>query len=209
MTVDEIIELATDPLGGGPYTGDKLRKAKTHLQLVIVDLLNRSVPLSFLAEKTFQVSQDKVNLDSAIRKIGSIVDSTQNIKSELNQVTLYEFNSYNNTINGKPTIWAEHRLADNLELRLYPTPDKTYTYTAYVELDPTRIEFYDDALSIHSTYLPAILAGLTARLAEADATIGLDAKQLAMGRWKEARDEAIDADRETAPLFLRPDLRRR
>ena len=209
MTVEEIIELASDPLGGGPYTGDKLRKARKHLQLVMVQLINSMVPLSLVTEKSFTADSREIVLDPEIRRIHDLVDNTEQVKTQLSAVTLAEYNALNtNTTKGRPTQYAEHRETDAVRLRFYPTPDKEYTYNAFVEIDPSLIEFYDERLEVRSTYLPAIIAGLTYRMALADATVSAEMKQLAKLEWEQELEQAIDADRETASIYIRPYLGR-
>ncbi|NQZ74759.1 MAG: hypothetical protein HRT61_01400 [Ekhidna sp.] len=210
LTVDQIIEQASDAIGGGPYTGDKLRKAKLDLELTMIELVNDGVPLSLVREITFTSSTQIHTFDSDIRDVWDIVDSTDNIALSLNQVDLATFNQFNITNQtGRPTQFATHKDLNATTIRFHPVPDKTYTYRAFVDVEPTETQNYDDTLSVRSIYLPAIIAGLTYRLAMRNPDIDLPSKQAAKDSWLDLKENALDADRDRSSIFIRPGRQRR
>lgn len=204
LRVDEIIKQASQGTGGGPYTGDELRAARIDLEMVLQDLSNVVAPLSVVEEVTILVSTQKMNLDKKIKDILSIVDTSDGVSSQLNFVDLQSFNYYNlENTTGRPTLFTTHKKADVTEIKFYPVPDTTYTMRAIVEKDFDEIEFYDQVLNVRSTYLPAVIKGLRYYFSVRNETLSLDAKISAKNEWEEARAEAIDADSENAPLYIR------
>lgn len=210
ITVEEIIEQASDPIGGGPYTGDKLRKAKRDLELVMIELVNDGVPLSLVSEITFSGSNGTHTFDSNVKDVIDIVDTSDNIVTTLTQVDLPTFNRFNvSEITGRPTQFATHKKTDATEVRFYPAPDKSYTWRAFVDLDPSQIGGYDDTLAVRSTFLPAIISGLTYRLAIRQPELDMAVKQGAKDQWEDLRERALDADRDKSSMFIRPSRRRK
>jgi len=209
MTVDEIIEYAADAVGGGPYTGDKLRKAKLDLQLVMIELVNEAVPLSLVSEVTFTSDNATHTFDATVRDVWSLVDVTDNVVVQLNQVDLATYNEYNlATTNGRPTQFATHKELNATTLRLYPVPNKTYSYRCFVDKDPKNLLNYDDTLEVRSMFLPAIISGVVYKMAKRNPDIALQDKMAAKQEWDEAKEKALDADRDRAPLYLRPTFKR-
>lgn len=210
LTVIEIIQKAFDRIGSGPFTGDKLQRALTNLQLVMVELANEGLVLSLIEERIFNVSAKTYTFANDIRDVNSIVDITNGSTVQLNHLDLASFNKAQvSDTSGRPTQYTTHKKVDATTIQFYPVPDQEYTFRCIVDKDATSIQWYDDVVEIRQTYLPAVIAGLVFYMVQEDPMVDINKAVAAKELWEELKEKALDSDRERAPLIVRPSMYRR
>jgi hypothetical protein len=210
LRVDEIVDLAIKRLGGEPTTGIDSKQARHELNLLLIDLTNRGVPLSKieLKVKTLTAGDATLNLDEDDNDILNAVVSYGDIDLRLERYSLSEFNLIpDKTQTSRPTHYAVDRQRTVTVVKLWPTPDSSTDSFKYYST--TRIEDVTAAyqyVDIAYRFLPALTAGLAYKLSF-DRGAGedqLNYRNQLKAEYEELLRNAMTEDRERASFKVMP-----
>lgn len=208
MDVDDILEAALDPLGGEHTSGIEASKARRTLNLILIELQNKNIPLSKILISSVALVQgtDSYLLDSSISDALSC--SIKLGTTEIN-ITRYGMKEYNNipvkTTQNRPNLFATQRLDDQVKVYFWPVPNLN-TYTANL-LTAVRVDDINAAyqrVDLPYRYLPVLIKWLTYELSKAKVGISEVDKQRFEKDYKEALTDAFDEDRERSDFIIKP-----
>lgn len=212
LTVDEIIRIATQSVGGGPLDGESLKQYAILLNFVQRDLLNRGIPLALICYLTVPtiVGEQTYDLPLCVIDIHDCVLETisTEIETPMHRVSYAEFNHIGNkTTSGRPSTYVGERLYDKVMMRVWPLPDKVYNMNMYVFIKPDDVYKYTDNIRIQPRYLPAVTACLAYEIGK-QRNLPLDRLQLLKQDYEQKVAYAQEEDRERVSFRITPELNR-
>lgn len=204
MDVDKIIEDAMDHLGGGYISGIDAKKARRTLNLLLIELQNKNVPLSAFDFITVNVTQNtaEVDLDDSIIDVYEVSLLRDGQSSPL----LGEGYRWYNRIpdkdqKGRPSTYIVDKKSNTVELKLWPVSGKTTDkLELLVEKKIQDITASYQKVQLANRYLPTLVYGLAYRLSLKKNTIPLDVKEQLRRDYLEALDNAFEEDSERVSL---------
>jgi hypothetical protein len=164
MDVEEIIKEALDMVGGDLSSAEDLKKAKTALNLLLIDMQNRGHPLAQLKNTSF-ITTSAVNqytLSAGTIDILDMVVVRNGTATAVKRKGLFEYHKIpNKELKGLPTQFTVDRDRETIDLYLYQTPENSTDTIDYWYLK--KIEdagSYTNNIDVNVRYLPAIIFGL-------------------------------------------------
>lgn len=209
LDVDEVIEQAIEPLGGEHQTGIDVEKARRTLNLVLIMLQNKEIPLSKLAYVTqvLTATTASYTLNTNIIDVlaCSINDGTTDL--EINRYSIQEYQDLPiKTTSGRPNTFLVQRNRDALDMTFWPVPDSVATYTAKM-LVSQKIEDVTASyqkVDINTRYLPLLIAWLSYELAKGKVGIDENTKNRLKNDYMELLPDTFEEDRERTDIVLVP-----
>lgn len=213
MTIEEMIREAAQMAGGGPLDGEQLKSYVNSFNVLQQELLNRNYPLAWLVRGTLDVCSGcaQYTLNGRIYDIHNAVIETDDSSTEvrLERISLAEFNEIpTKSRTGRPTQFTVERLHDALNLRVWPTPDQTYTVNMYVFTKPDDLYKYTDTVRLQPRIYPAVLSGLAYQIAKKRGA-PVDLLQSLKIDYEEQLKHAFHEDRERSSYLITPYLNTR
>ncbi len=209
LEVDEIIRQAYLRLGGEPTTGQDARDARTALNLLFIDFINRGAPLAKVELKTLTTTTgvDTYTLDQEDIDILDIVISFgQSTDYGMNRMSMAEYNHMpSKEQTGRPSQYVTTRGKDTLSLKVWPVPDQSDYVMKYYTI--TRIDDVNSSrqnTDLNFRYLPAIISGLAYYLSFNILDFDKDLRMLLKSNFEEELDRARVEDTERVPHVVIP-----
>ncbi len=214
MDVDDIIRLALAPSGGEHSSVVEMEDARTALNILLISMQNKNVPLHKLDTVTLNLNgvlgTSSYTLNSNINDVFemSIYDSTETERFEqpIERYGLREFQDLTRkTLSEKPTVFAIERKRDACVLKLWPIPDKTtYVATMLVSKKIEDVTASYQKIDIPSRYYPLVLKWLTYELSLLRQGIPEDLRTRLKNEYVELLPETFDEDRERVDTIIVP-----
>lgn len=209
LDVDDILEEALDPLGGQWFTGVDAEKARRTLNLILIQLQNKNIPLNKLdtITTTTAVGTSTYDIDSSVSDILelTIEDPDNGFEVALDRESARYFHDIpNKDQSNRPTLWSTDRKEDGVNLKFWPVPDKAYTVSMLVSKRIEDVTAAFQKLDISYRYLPLIVKWLSYELSLKKMDFPTDQKQLLKMEYVEAMVDAFEEDRERADMFIKP-----
>ena len=134
LTVNDVIQEAYDRIGGDPILGYDVRSARRSLNIMFSDWANRGYNQWTVELKDVTLAQGTTDytLDYDLVDIvnANIVDS-DGTEYSMTRLALNDYAAISNkSSQSRPTQFYLQRL-DTPVVKLYPTPDQTYTFRYY------------------------------------------------------------------------------
>ena len=201
LDIDEIIEQALDPIGGEITSGDEARKARVKLNLILIELQNKNIPLSKLDTISLTITEDtsQYSLDSSVIDIleMSIKKNTDDFYIPIERWGVRDFQQIpNKSTKERPTIWSTERLRDNVDLNLWPIPNGSYTGNLLVSKRVEDITASYQKIDLSYRYLPLLVKWLSYEMAISRPNIDKDLIVMLKNRRDEVMPDSFDEDRE-------------
>lgn len=212
LAIDEILEEAASRVGNGVLTGRDSVEARRSLNLLLIDMANRGVPLAAMEEKTLSLTAgtSEYTLPSDVTAVLYGVLNRDSKDILMNRISLYDFKKIPvKSQQGRPTQYSSHRDRDAVNLKLWPTPENstdTFKYWAFVKIDDVTKQ--DQLVDLPTRYLPAIVSGLAFFLALKKVPDKLDIINNLKNLYEETLRYALEEDRERTSFFAVPSLPR-
>lgn len=211
LDVDDIIESAMEPLGGEWASGVEYNKARRTLNLILIQLQNKNIPLNkieFVDQTVTDGTSDYVlNGDiSDVLQI-SIQDpsDTDGLEIPIERWGLKEYHEIpNKSTENRPTVFTIDRNKSAVTLKLWPTPDKTYTCKMLVAKRLEDITASYQKIDISYRYLPLITKWLSYELSLTKDGISPEKIVLLKNALDEVMPDTFDEDRERVDMFIVP-----
>jgi hypothetical protein len=209
LEVDEIVRQAYLRLGGEPTTGQNARDARTALNLLFTDFLNRGAPLAKVELKSLPLisGTDTYTLDQEdVDVLDLVIRFPTDTDYGMNRMSLAEYNHMpRKDQTGKPSQYVIKTNKDDFTLTVWPVPDQDdysieyYTITRIDDINTAR-----DTPDVNFRYLPAVISGLAWYLSFYDADFS-DVKQDKLERrFEQDLERARIEDMERVPTVVTP-----
>jgi hypothetical protein len=166
LSQDDIIVQAYDRIGGKDISGYDLKRGRDAVNLLLIDLQNRMIPIWKLSlkSKTLVSGTDSYTLDDGVDGVlDAVFRDASDVDIGATRLSLIEYNLISaKTQTGRPTQYMIQRGRDNVELTVWPVPDSNDYSFEYWAIE--RIEDgggIRNTLDISYRFLPALIFGLS------------------------------------------------
>lgn len=210
LDVNEIIEQALEPLGGEHQSGIESAKARRTLNLVLIQLQNKNIPLSKLdfIDEALTVDVATLSLDNDVVDVleCSLLKDGEDVAIPLTRKGLREYQLIpSKDTSARPNLYTVERGASNLTLTFWPVPNAA-TYTAKL-LVVKRIEDITASyqkVNLPYRYLPLLIKWLSYELSLHRQGIGEEVRTRLKNEVLEAMPDVFDADLERVDFVVTP-----
>ena len=165
MDVDDIIRQALLPLGGEHTSGIESRDARITLNLLLIELRNKNIPLHKIDTITLPLQQDvsTYTLSSDIEDVLELTLERDNTETKLERYGLKEFHMIpQKELKQRPTVYTTERLLNSVKVKFWPIPnDNAYTTNLLVFKKIEDITASYQKLDVPTRYLPLIVKWLS------------------------------------------------
>lgn len=209
MDVDDILDEALQPLGGEYTSGLDARKARRTLNLLLIELQNKEIPLHKIATEDLTLTAEDASyvLPAAIMDVLKVNIKTLDTDNEspLERYSLKQFHDIPTKLQeSRPSIFTTERLKDAVTLKFWPTPDEAYETVLLVTKKIEDVTAAYQKVDVPSRYYPLLVKCLSYALSAHRQ--GLD--PLITARLKADRDEVLkdtfEEDKERVDFTIIP-----
>ena len=211
LDIDEVIQEATEMIGGESTLGHEPASARRSINLMLKDWQNRGVMLWTTSTSSFTVaaSTASYSLDSSTIDALEVVYSKDNTDTQLERITSEEYLLIpNKTQTGRPSQYSIRRERDNPVLRLWPLPDnssdsvKLEIFRELQDIDKSATQNAD----IPKRFLPCLTMGLAYYMSMKRPLVAPDRIQMLKANYEELLMRAMEEDRQRASMHIVPKL---
>lgn len=212
MDIDEIIQEATEMIGGEPTLGHEPKSARRSINLLLQDWQNRDIMLWTAETSTFTVSVSTTTYSLASSSIDVLeaVVNRDNVDIQLERISMQEFLKIpNKKQTGRPTQYAVRHERDNPEIYLWPLPENS-TDQVKVELIRYMQDVNRSAIQtpdVSRRFLPCLSAGVAYYMSMKRPNVDMQRISMIKTEYEERLSRALEEDRERVSLLIRPQVR--
>ena len=211
LDIDEVIQEATEMIGGEQTLGHEPQSARRSLNLILNDWQNRGVLLwkIYTTAVTVSTSVTSYDLSSSTTDALQVNLRRDSTDIELQRISFEEYlNVPNKSQTGRPTQYTVKRDLANPTIHIYPVPDNA---TDILKIEAIRqVEDINKSADQNADapvrFLPALTCGLSYYLSMKRNNIPMDRIQMLKANYEEKLAMALEEDRERASLLLKPKL---
>jgi len=209
LEIDDLIDEAISRVGSEHVGGVEAKEARRSLNLLLIDLQNRDIPLSKMEEVNVTVTQSvsEYQLSADIIDILHPTLSRDNTELPMARISLYEFKDLPvKTQQGRPTQYTSYRGRDAVTLKLWPTPEnstdivKAWVFRKTEDITKSAGQNVD----LSTRYLPAIVSGLAYFIARKRIPENTEILTRLRSEYEQDLENATDEDRERASYTAVP-----
>ncbi len=164
LAIDEMINTASRRAGGEIVTGNEASNARIALNLLLIDIQNKGVPLARVTKRSLALVEGQIEYTLPTQVL-YILDATlkrDSNETEMEQISLLEYSKYNmKSEQGFPTQFAVNKIRNALKIEVYMCPENstdTFEYYAVDRIDDITSSY--QLANLSAQYLPAMVAGL-------------------------------------------------
>lgn len=209
LDIDEIIQEATEMIGGEPTLGHEPKSARRSINLLLQDWQNRDIMLWTAETSTFTVSVSTTTYSLASSSIDVLeaVVNRDNVDIQLERISMQEFLKIpNKKQTGRPTQYAVRHERDNPEIYLWPLPENS-TDQVKVELIRYMQDVNKSAIQtpdVSRRFLPCLTAGVAYYMSMKRPNVDMQRIAMIKTEYEERLSRALEEDRERVSLLIRP-----
>lgn len=211
MDIDEVIQEATEMIGGEQTLGHEPKSARRSINLLLQDWQNRGVML-WTAETsifTVSVSTTTYSLGDPTIDVLEAVINRDNTDLQLDRISMQEYLKIpQKGQKGRPTQFAIRHERDNPVVYLWPVPENS---TDKIKLELVR--YMQDVnksavqtADISRRFLPCLTAGLAYHMSMKRPGVEAGRIGLIKQEYEERLNRAMEEDRERVSIFLKPKI---
>jgi len=209
MDIDEVIQEATEMIGGEQTLGHEPKSARRSINLLLQDWQNRGVMLwtANTSAVTLTTSVTTFTLASATIDVLEAVHNRDDRDIQLERISMQEYLKIpNKGQTGRTTQYAVRHERGNPIVHLWPIPENStdqikLELVSYMQdVDKSAVQNAD----ISRRFLPCLTAGLAYYMSMKRP--GVEAGRITMIKqeYEERLQRAMDEDRERVSIFLKP-----
>ena len=212
MDIDEVIQEATEMIGGEPTLEHEPKSARRSINLLLQDWQNRDIMLWTAETSTFTVSVSTTTYSLASSSIDVLeaVVNRDNVDIQLERISMQEFLKIpNKKQTGRPTQYAVRHERDNPEVYLWPLPENS-TDQVKVELIRYMQDINKSAIQtpdVSRRFLPCLTAGVAYYMSMKRPNVDMERIAMIKTEYEERLSRALEEDRERVSLLIRPQVR--
>tara|TARA_Y100001938_G_scaffold139967_1_gene207527 strand:+ start:516 stop:1190 length:675 start_codon:yes stop_codon:yes gene_type:complete len=212
LDIDEVIQEATEMIGGENTLGHEPASARRSLNLMLKDWQNRGVMLwtTSVSSITVTASTASYSLSESTIDALEVVINRDDTDLQLERISSEEYLLIpNKTQTGRPNQYSIRRERDNPVLRVWPLPDNS--------TDVLKLEIISEIQDINKsaeqnadipkTFLPCLTMGLSYHLAMKRPGVPESRINFLKVNYEENLARAMLYDRELASMKVVPKLR--
>lgn len=209
LDVDEIIDQALAPLGGEHVSGNEAEAARRELNLILIELQNKNVPLSALSSYSKTLTSGLYSFDMPDTSASDVMQvnyKKEGTETPLTRKGILEYKRIPNKLQeGRPTLYSTERKAGTVGVNIWPAADN-----ATDTLEILYIKRIDDVtasyqrLNISYRYLPLITQWLSYKMSLHRQGIDPNYRAELKSNYLETMVDAFDEDRERVEYRVRP-----
>ena len=209
LDIDEVIQEATEMIGGEPTLGHEPKSARRSINLLLQDWQNRDIMLWTAETSTFTVSVSTTTYSLASSSIDVLeaVVNRDNVDIQLERISMQEFLKIpNKKQTGRPTQYAVRHERDNPEIYLWPLPENS-TDKVKVELIRYMQDVNKSAIQtpdVSRRFLPCLTAGVAYYMSMKRPNVDMQRIAMIKTEYEERLSRALEEDRERVSLLIRP-----
>ena len=211
MDIDEVIQEATEMIGGEQTLGHEPKSARRSINLLLQDWQNRGVMLWTAETSVFTVSVSTTTYslgDPTIDVLEAVINR-DNTDLQLDRISMQEYLKIpQKGQKGRPTQFAIRHERDNPVVYLWPVPENS---TDKIKLELVR--YMQDVnksavqtADISRRFLPCLTAGLTYHMSMKRPGVEAGRIGLIKQEYEERLSRAMEEDRERVSIFLKPKI---
>jgi len=212
LEVHELIEEAQDGLGGEHVSADDARKARTKLNLILIELMNLGIPLHKIVDDTVTLSAgvNSYTLDTDVHDVleAVTINTATSNAIPLNRISFKEFFEITNKTqtSDRPTVIATNRLLDNVLIDIWPTPSSSTSHTLKLKVAKKIMDVSAayQKIDIPSRYLPYVTKKLRYEIAISREGIPEDIKARAERDYMKVEQPTFEEDKERVDFVIKP-----
>ena len=211
LDIDEVIQEAYENLGGPPITGHESSTARRSLNLLLSDWQNRGILLWTTSEisQTMTSGTASYSLASTVCGVVEAVCSRNSTEIQMDRISMEMYLKIpDKTTTGRPIHIATHRLRDNIDFYVWPTPENS---TDVVKLwSVNRFYNFDKSSEdpdVPYRFLPPLSAGLSYFLSLKRPGISAQRSSMLQQHYEILLNNAMEEDRERVSLLAKPRIR--
>lgn len=220
LPIDELIQEATERVGGKWDSAEEMDSAMRSLNLVTTDLFNRGKPLFAVELKTTSVltSTKDYALSTGISQVMGMVlrvsaggsGSQGPTDYPLNRIGFLDYNNISQKeTTGQPTLYTVQQQRDNILVKLWPTPtslavDPGYQLRYFAVVYPDTVTQLFQEPDFHRRYFPVLCDGLAYYMSLKRPDISADRRREFKDKFEESVVMAFGEDREQVSHVVRP-----
>ena len=207
--VDDIIEEAMEAIGGDYTSGTEQAKARRTLNLLLIEMQNKKVPLSKISSVSIPLlaSTSSYSIDNSVSDVFEVMlkNVSNNTEYSINREGRREFHQLpNKTQEGRPTTYTIDRQRDNVVINVWPVPKKSGEYTLEL-LSIKRIEDIDASyqkIDLPYRYYPLLVAWLSYKLSLKRQGIDENTRTRLKNELMEIMNDTFEEDRERTDMYV-------
>ena len=213
MDIDEVIQEATEMIGGEQTLGHEPKSARRSINLLLQDWQNRGILLWTAGTTAISVSTSVTSyaLTSSTIDITEAVVRRDNVDLQLERITMEEYLKIpRKSQTGRPNQYAIRRGRGNPVLFLWPIPENT---TDILKLE--QVKYTEDVTKsagqnadISRRFLPCLTTGLAYYMAMKRPGVDVSRIGLLKAEYEERLMNAMNEDRERASAYFLPRINR-
>ena len=214
LDIDEIIQEATEMIGGEQTLGHEPKSARRSINLMLNDWQNRGILLwsTFTTAVTVSTSVTTYDLSDSITDtlIVTYRETATGTETKLERKTFEEYNIIpEKSQTGRPTQYAVKRNLSNPSLFLYPVPNVA---TGILTIEAIRQvadvnKSYQQNADAPVRFLPCLTAGLAYYMSLKRNGLPETRIGLLKSNYEELLMRAMEEDKERASIYFKPKLR--
>jgi hypothetical protein len=209
LDVDDLIEQALEPLGGEHTSGIEMKKARRALNLILIQLQNKNIPLNKLDMLTQAVVADDADytlnasivdiLEASIKKVG------EENEIPLARKGLREYHQIpNKELTQRPNLFTTERTTTGVNLILWPVPNDAYTLSMLVSKRVEDVTASFQKVDISYRYYPLLVKWLSYELSLGRGGIPEELRTRLKNEYLEVLPDTFDEDRERTDSHIIP-----
>ena len=212
LDIDEVIQEATEMIGGEDTLGHEPASARRSINLMLKDWQNRGVLLwsTSVSSVTVAASVTAYSLASSTVDALEVVLNRDDTDIQLERITPEEYLLIpNKTQTGRPTQYSIRRGRDNPTLSVWPIPENS-TDVLKMEIVAELQDVNKSAIQnadLPKRFLPCLTCGLAYYMAMKRPLVSENRIMMLKSNYEELLARAMEEDRERASMYLRPKLR--
>ena len=212
LDIDEIIQEATELLGGEQTLGHEPASARRSINLMLKDWQNRGVMLwtTAVTAVTVNTSVTSYDLSSNVLDIMELVVNRDEVDLQAQRISFEEYQLIpRKGQTGRASQYTVKRNLDNPTISLWPIPEnstdvlKIETISELQDVDKSAIQNAD----IPKYFLPPLTCGLAYYLGMKRPGVPENRIMMLKQNYEELLDRAMIENRERANMFIKPRLR--
>jgi len=208
LDVDELIEDAFEPLGGEHISGGEARKARRKLNLILIKLRNKGIPVSKMDNEsvTLVPGQREYELDESIDAVLQLNYKQSDTETPLTRYGEKEYHQIptKDQSPGRSSVYTTERNRDNIRLLLWPAPAEADSVEMLVSRKIEDITAQYQRVDLPSRFLPLISDWMAYEAAYMRAGVDPNMIQLLKMRLDETMNDTFEEDRERVDFIIRP-----
>ena len=211
LDIDEIIQEATEMLGGEQTLGHEPASARRSINLMLKDWQNRGVMLwtTAVTAVTVNTSVTSYDLSSNVLDIMELVVNRDEVDLQAQRISFEEYQLIpRKGQTGRASQYTVKRNLDNPTISLWPIPEnstdvlKIETISELQDVDKSAIQNAD----IPKYFLPPLTCGLAYYLGMKRPGVPENRIMMLKQNYEELLDRAMIENRERANMFIKPRL---